>query len=482
VTRPNAGEPAGWTWERDDQAQPAVDANWGLERMRVPQMWNLNARADATPAEGHDGVDPRSVHVLDAGFTDHVDLVHLPLCEKHPYARSSDPRDNDHGVAVAGIVGALFDSGVGVDGVNPFARLTTQRFRLDEDTAWNVAELFRPGCPVTPRVVNLSIGFDWLGEADMPGTNPDEEAAAQRIAQDAGRIVRDRLANRRAAGLPVPLFVVAAGNESGSAKIGNVIVDARWGSPFTNAALAQGAPDILVVEALDRAGDGLVRRPTSNLGGHLSAPGGDIWSTLSQRDRASALPGTGHGPDSGTSFAAPLVTGVASFLLTLDPGLTNAQLIQLLTTSAAPVAGAAPMVDAFAAALAIDGLRVDDRIRRALLDVDDGSPDGNTRQDPFTGAAAATDAWRASARSRQAAPSPSRSSATGRCVAGVRAATGSWAWASPPTRSPRPHRSPASRGFAPWRLGLPTRWPSWRTARSSHGAAMTRGSWGTAPR
>jgi hypothetical protein len=33
----NGGNPAGWTW----QVAPAGD-NWGMELMRVPQMWNLN--------------------------------------------------------------------------------------------------------------------------------------------------------------------------------------------------------------------------------------------------------------------------------------------------------------------------------------------------------------------------------------------------------------------------------------------------------
>jgi alpha-tubulin suppressor-like RCC1 family protein len=389
VPRPNGNEPAAWTWEVQDPIPFVLDANWGLERIRVPQLWNLNARADTVPAVGPAGFDPRSVGILDTGFTDHVDLVHLMLCDLHARPRSTDLDDNDHGVRVAGIIGALYDNGVGIDGVSPFARLYVQRLNLDKSTAWNLAEMFRPGCPLTPRVVNVSIGYDWLTGV---GTNPNVDAAAQTMANDGGRIVRDRLENRRSQGVPVPLFVVTAGNESASPKLGNVIVEARWGSAFSNAALAQGAADVLVVEALDRGPSGaVVRRPSSNLGGHLSAPGGDVWSTHSNRDLTSLMPATTYGVDSGTSFAAPFVTGVASFLFSLDPELTNAHVVQTLTSSAVPVAGAAPMVDAFAAALALDGVRGYDRVRRALLDVDDGSPDGNTRQDPFTQVPAAGD-------------------------------------------------------------------------------------------
>ncbi len=106
----------------------------------------------------------------------------------------------------------------------------------------------------------------------------------------------------------------------------------------------------------------------------------------------------------GTSMAAPQVTGLIGYLLTLDPDLTVAQIRTLLTQpqftrttqlraveSPYPASivnqTPAPMIDAFSAALGID-LVTDDAtksIQRALVDVDDGSPDGNLRVDPLTG-------------------------------------------------------------------------------------------------
>ena len=35
--RPNDGDPPDWTWE-----SPPTGGNWGLERIRVPQLWNFN--------------------------------------------------------------------------------------------------------------------------------------------------------------------------------------------------------------------------------------------------------------------------------------------------------------------------------------------------------------------------------------------------------------------------------------------------------
>jgi len=118
------------------------------------------------------------------------------------------------------------------------------------------------------------------------------------------------------------------------------------------------------------------------VGGHVSAPGRDILST--------ALPNT-YINFFGTSMAAPHVTGLASYLLSIDPGLTNAQVRDLIVRNAKPAdpnAGfpAADRIDAFDTALDIDAIRSDRTVLRMLLDIDDGTPDGNLRIDPDTGA------------------------------------------------------------------------------------------------
>jgi len=92
------------------------------------------------------------------------------------------------------------------------------------------------------------------------------------------------------------------------------------------------------------------------MGGHVSAPGGRILSTV-----GSNISGrSDYELMSGTSMAAPHVAGLASYLLALDDKLTVAELRGLLT-------GAAYTRTA------------------ALADVDDGTADGNLRVDPVTG-------------------------------------------------------------------------------------------------
>jgi hypothetical protein len=79
-------------------------------------------------------------------------------------------------------------------------------------------------------------------------------------------------------------------------------------------------------------------------------------------------------------MAAPHVAGLVSYLLSLEPTLTHGELRQLLLNNAVVVGGgASPRVDAYASAMAIDQLRGNAHILTKLLDIDDGSLDGNAR-------------------------------------------------------------------------------------------------------
>jgi subtilisin family serine protease len=94
---------------------------------------------------------------------------------------------------------------------------------------------------------------------------------------------------------------------------------------------------------------------------------------------------------SGTSFAAPHVTGLISAIWKLQPNLAVNEVRTLITDAAytVPTAGGTkPHIDAFAAAMGIDVITIDANktMQRALVDVDDGTRDGNTRVDPDTNA------------------------------------------------------------------------------------------------
>ena len=335
---------------------PAGD-NWGLELIRVPQLWNFN---DAVRKHGGAAV----TGVLDNGFAiAHPDLL---------YAQNFSPSAwADHGTHVAGTIGAGFNNSVGIDGVNPFARLVVKRHT--QGFAWGLYDFLADRSDM--KVVNLSLGSNWYQRT--PPINPNTNTAAQELIKEQAKVVafiQDLFFSSHG---KLPLLVVAAGNDSGVA-LGNV--ETRWNSSFTYAALVLGVENIIVVEAVGQNSGGTggaTRAAFSNVmhagaqDAAVSAPGVAIMSTLLI---------TPYGNFSGTSMAAPHVTGLVSYLLSLEPTLTHSELRQLLTGNDVAVGGgASARVDAFASALAIDGLRGNSNILKQLVDIDDGTPDGNAR-------------------------------------------------------------------------------------------------------
>jgi alpha-tubulin suppressor-like RCC1 family protein len=362
---------ATWTWEREDQPQPEADANWGYERIRVPQMWNLNGGAEV--ASRAQRAEPWVAIIDNSALYDHPDLRltagPYSVATTRPHTADA-AKDNNHATHVGGTIAATFNNREGIEGINPFANLmhqpaTTTGGDYGLTTLMVLAERI--------RVVNVSFGIQWKRGTINPNTSPE----MQQEVTAAGGELAHVLAVRRTSGNPVPIIVASAGNDSSHPNLGGARIEARWNSAIANAALVHGDPGILVVEAVGRDGNGTIARAAfSNAGGQLSAPGVKIVSTGAIRP---------YLPLDGTSMAAPHVTGVASYLLALRPEATNEQVIRAILETAEPVAGAAPLIDAFAAAMALDAiLGGHPRALHALLDVDDGTLDGNLRVDPFT--------------------------------------------------------------------------------------------------
>lgn len=214
-----------------------------------------------------------------------------------------------HGTGVASLVGAAHN-GAGMVGVDWQARLLPVRALgrcggyvsdINDALRW-AAGLPVPGIPDNPhpaRIVNLSIG--------SPGGCLQSEQAA--------------IDDVRAAGV---LVVVAAGNDSRD----------------TLRTAPANCKGVLVVTATDRNG-GLAPFADFGLKIGISAPGTDILVATNQGLQA-PLPGgdawgcAGGSPMgcSGTSFAAPLVSGIAALMLSLRPGLSVAQSMGTLRATA----------------------------------------------------------------------------------------------------------------------------------------------------
>jgi len=277
----------------------AWEWQWDAARMGEVPDWVLRAAAGVT------------IGVVDSG----ADLSAPDLASKSPstwsvFSRSHRVRDVlGHGTFVSSLAAGSVANGIGISGFGGDARLLVVQaidsdgYITDVDEAAAIVYAVRHGA----RIINLSIG------------GPESSAVEQRAI---------RWAARHGA-----LIVAAAGNEHDQ---GN--------QPEFPAALLQH------VGSYGRGGIGLAVGATSmdgtrayfsNTGSYLSlaAPGFNVFAAESadaEWPRAQlpwASPGY-YGWASGTSFAAPLVSGAAALVWAANPRLTARQVAKVLKQSA----------------------------------------------------------------------------------------------------------------------------------------------------
>ncbi len=283
---------------------------------------------DHSPIARIDGVDQRvnvDVAIIDTGIAPHPDLS---IAGGHN-CTSKDPevwRDRyGHGTHVAGIVGAL-DNEIGVVGMAPGARLWAVKVFNDAGrgfVSWFVCgidwmmSLRDPGDSRRPRIEAANMSFaNWLPNAD------DSDCGKTN-----GDVVHRVICAAVADGTTM---VAAAGNDHNSASLRQ----------------PAGYPELLTVSGLadfDGRPGGHGRQadicPTyspdvddtfldeSNFGPDvdLIAPGKCILSTY---------PGGIYAWETGTSMAAPHVTGAAALVAAANPGARPGQIRQALLHAA----------------------------------------------------------------------------------------------------------------------------------------------------
>lgn len=202
-----------------------------------------------------------------------------------------------HGTHVAGIIATSRRDGQGLVGIAP-ARIMMIRAVPDGDERdKDIANAIRFAVDHGARVINMSFAKPYSPE------KPAVDAAV-----------------RYAAAHDV-LLVHAAGNDGAN-------VDEHPTFPMAAYADSGRAPNWIEVGASSPQGGDHLAAPFSNYGHSrvdVFAPGVDIYSTL---------PGNAHGGESGTSMAAPVVTGLAALLLDYYPKLTAVQLRRIILSSA----------------------------------------------------------------------------------------------------------------------------------------------------
>ncbi len=361
---------AGSPWSNWSATTPDSGGSWGYRLIRVPEMWNFNEALHKRGAGG--GASPMvRVGMIDGGYhPTHAELAGILVPLDASAGAGGDPGGQLHGTGVASIIGAKHDS-TGIAGVSPYVNIVgvgsdfPQGSTISGTTALALGEFYsdlvtRLLVDTRIRVINIS----------MQGTHATDPAVTMPSwIVSAASMFRNIMVTRDG-----PIIVKAAGNFS---------YGAPWVDAVNYAALSTGLPNVFVVEALegksigqeslatDWDGPGGAGTVGSNIGGNLSAPGLGIYG-------ANAAP-SGYRLWDGTSFAAPIVTGVIAYLYSLEPNLTKTQVVNIVNTYSLLVSGAAPRIDAFDCALAIDEAMGYSKVARMLLDIDDGTTDGNQR-------------------------------------------------------------------------------------------------------
>lgn len=253
---------------------------WSLRRLLLAQMWRYGQGAGVRVAVVDTGVDDRNPQLAGAVDTrDGVDLI-------DPAGDGTDDTVG-HGTEVAGIIAARPAAGTGFVGIAPRATVIPVRQNDDEGdgTTDTLAEGIRKAVDAGARVINIS---------QDTAAAPDANLA---------RAITDAL--RRDV-----VVVASAGNDG---------VDGHRHTTYPAA-----YPGVLAVGASDRSGR---RAAFSDAGPFVGvvAPGVDMVSTV---------PLGGQCADSGTSFSAPYVAGVAVLLRGEHPGWSRQQVVARIERTA----------------------------------------------------------------------------------------------------------------------------------------------------
>ena len=269
---------------------------WGLEQVRAPQAWFISTGHAVTVAIVDTGadlthpdlvgslwvnVDEVAGNGLDDDGNGCVDDVHG--CD-FADGDGSPVDGHGHGTHVAGIVGAETNNGIGVAGMGWGVRVMPVRVLDDAGSGgvWSVSEGIRYAADNGARVINLSLG----GYSGGQGLQD-----AIRYAQGKGALV-----------------IAAAGNDNLSLPFYPAFYDGVVGVAATD-------------NADQKAG-------FSNYGSFvdIAAPGVDIYSTM--------LRPVAYKEMSGTSMAAPMVSGLAALIWTRFPSVTASQVAAAIQNSA----------------------------------------------------------------------------------------------------------------------------------------------------
>ena len=314
----DASDASGSVWDEDDPD----GKNWWAEAIGMVSVWESDVEFATVKVGIFDSTFDLDNEDLDEAFAQvwnnpESEDGSCAVCDAYEGVEG----EGDHGTHVAGIIAADAENGFGIAGVAQNAELYAYAKGGDAERWGSVFELkyaFALMLDAGVQVINVSQSFD---EVTPDAAAGDEGAQAWIEANSA--LLSDFLAKYVEAGCEF-LIVKAAGNDG---------VDAGW-DILGHIEDEEVAERIIVVGAadIDATGDYVVasfsNTSSSNTGDRVDvyAPGVDILSDVPDNETRLL---------SGTSMAAPVVTGIVALVWGANPDLTASQVRAIVLASAA---------------------------------------------------------------------------------------------------------------------------------------------------
>ena len=261
--------------------QPELGGNlWGLDYIDVPEVWAGGSNFNGVTGENV------TIAVIDTGVDIHHNEFRGRITTGYDFV-DDDSIAHDghgHGTHVAGTIAGAND-GIGITGVAYDAAIMPLRVLGNDGYGWtsDIISAVRWAADNGADVINMSLGGGGYSQA---------MAEAIRYASELGSVV-----------------VMAAGNVSGNSP-------EHPAAHAINHGIAVGAVDS------NRSLAGFSNRAGSTELDYVTAPGVDIYSSV---------PGGGYSFASGTSMAAPHVSGIAGLLKSHDSSLSAETIEDLIT-------------------------------------------------------------------------------------------------------------------------------------------------------
>lgn len=296
-------------------------SNWWLEAVQARQAWDYSYYFSKI-----------NIGIIDAGY----DLDHPEVDGRisFPSKRLANRNYQDyHGCHVAGIIGANRNNGVGIAGICDNSQLICVDWQPELLQFWSAdlaiffgfSEVVKSGA----KVVNLSLGTSGSKKSDG-NSFLDEFFISAAVS-----LMMSSLLSKG--------YDFIAVQSAGNGDYYGEPMDARYNGHFSSlrngniltfgGVSAQDILDrIIIVASADNDGNGeYTQSDFTNVGNAvtIAAPGSEVYSCSTDG---------GYEYLSGTSMAAPVVTGIASLVWSVNPDFTGAEVKDILCTSTGSVA------------------------------------------------------------------------------------------------------------------------------------------------